>query len=712
MTEETVMRADLRGSASRDVGLLLRELAVGEFRNVVLVVETASLTTQRQDLEKIALKAGAAILVVVGPVAAEHGPVLDLPSVLSRVAAVLWVGADEGVRWTGGSQPAGPGRAGLDDLLRVLDQPKVFRKVREEVLGLPHQTASPGLEVEYLTVDPVAAGEVKAEVLRRLVAVGPATRSADHESTALKAFAEAVGAPPKSAGFVPGSPLAAVEGAAADRLAAASRALAPVAGVRGLLGRNRMLPKAALAAVADAVENQFAVAKGTIADIDTSLGRGVPPPTELVERGLPVPERVDHDALTGDLRAAVAAELRAKRTLRSLAAQAQKHGSHLGVSRGLVSDSAVTLPDPGPVVDRLRAPAACQWLPSPQSYVWLAALGTAAAAGWLPAIGRLLGPLVVLLWVVCVAWACHRLPAPATGARWAAASTGVVGAIGCACGLLSGPVPLPSAVAAAAGVVLVLAVPAIVAAAWHRSVTRWVRGLGLREVGELSGSQVRQYRTAISERWITVERRSGAANALFVLSEVLEVVAEAYKVVVDDHDRGPFRPVPQADTHALLTRVFEHDLVELVLTALEKRFAGIAAGVSYHDDRAVTERQVRDLLGDYQDHLKHRSVVDPPPGVPGGGPRDDLAAGLRRAVPADLWLWNATARDRLTQLCLAGDLRLLDLDGSAMVHVAPPESAGATGAAAVEDVVGALRLTPLRPGLVAWTVDTAKGGRR
>ncbi|NKE63903.1 hypothetical protein FXN61_47285, partial [Lentzea sp. PSKA42] len=226
-----MMTLDLRTPEGRALAESLRRRNANELgpSSRVLVVDTTdALSEHHVFFERLARlpQVTGVVLVAVGGIEANGGPVLRTPSALAGVGVTLWVGDGPGVPWEGGSQRpgAGLGESTVDDLLAALRLPKVFDRVFAEVGVMPHQAANPGLTVDYATVEPAMMRTLKLRALRQLVATGVAARLHDRESTELTSVVRSA-TEGDATSVRQGSPLYEAMTQAQRELEAASRAI-------------------------------------------------------------------------------------------------------------------------------------------------------------------------------------------------------------------------------------------------------------------------------------------------------------------------------------------------------------------------------------------------------------------------------------------------------------------------------------------------------
>ncbi|MGZ3143735.1 hypothetical protein ACVDFE_17415 [Lentzea chajnantorensis] len=701
------MTLDLRTPEGRSYATNLRRRNAGELgpSSRVLVVDTTdALGTHPEWYERLARlpQVTGVVLVAVGPLDHGDGPVLRMPSALTGVGVTLWVNDAPGVPWEGGSQPPGAGRgeSTVDDLLAALRFPGVFDRVLQEVRRMPHQSANPGVAVDYAAVEPGLTRALKLRALRQLVATGVAARLHDRESAELASVVRGA-TDGETVPVLPGSPLHEAMTAARDRVAAASRAVDALRGLGGLLGtgRTHRVVLSRLADAGEAVARYHGLTRRVLEDVDSSLAEGYPPPTELVAQGLPSPAPVNSVELADSLRKAVTTELAGGRTLPGLADQARGLGNQLGATRSLAVTGEVVDADAATWMRGLTAPPPFRPWPTPMAHLLPVVFVTCLLASWLPGMSWWPAAGLAVLWLFLVALLFARAPgSPAAGPQLAV--TALVAAVSGTAGVFLRAVPSPGA-AAGAAVAAGLGVSAVVAVVlgWNRAVDAWTAAVPVRRAAALTRQLTEQVTRTIEDRWLPADRNRRLADALLVVAGGLDAVSGVFSDVIRDR-REEGGQVLSGDSSAGLADVLHHDLVAIALEVLRPSFEEIASQMPLSGDSHRAFLRAQDLMSGYNDHLDHAGLRELPPFVTDEGPRRRLAATLWRSSDASRRVLLLTERSRMTQLCAAEDIRLLQADGAVVLHFAsadmdlPPADTGEV-VRTRGDAVGALRLTPI-----------------
>ncbi len=708
MTADPVMTLDLRTPEGQAYAANLQRRNAGELgpSSRVLVVDTTdALSKHHEWYERLARlpQVTGIVLVAVGAIDNGDGPVLRTPFALAGVGVTLWVGEGPGVPWQGGSQRPGAGRgeSTVDDLLTALRFPRVFDRVLEVIRVMPHQSANPGVEVDYAAVEPAMMRALKLRALRQLVATGVAARLHDRESAELASVVR--GATDGDAvSLRPGSPLHGAMTVARDRVAAATRAVEALRGVRGLLGTKQAhrVVLTRLADAGEAVALHHGVAGRVLEDVDSSLAEGYPPPTELVEQGLPSPAPVNSAELAVSLRKAVTTELAGGRTLPGLADQARGLGNQLGAARSLAVTGEVVEADAAMWMRGLTSPPPFKLWPAPVVHLLPIVFVTCLLASWLPEMSWWPAVGLGLLWLGLVSVLFCRTPGR-PGSGLALAATGLVaGASGAAGAFFPKPPSFPTP--ADIAILAALGISAIVAAVlmWNRAVDAWSAAVPVRRAAGLNRRLADQVTRTIENRWSPADRNRRLADALLVVAGGLDAVVGVFSDVIRDRREDDGGHTLSGDSTAGLADVLHHDLVAITLEVLRPLFEEIASRMPLSGDSHRSLLRAQELVSDYNDHLDHAGLRELPPFVTDDGPRRRLAATLWQGSAASRRILLLTERSRMTQLCAAEDIRLLQADSAVVVHFAsadmdlPPTGSGEV-IRTRGDAVGALRLTPI-----------------
>jgi hypothetical protein len=722
---DPVMTLDLRtpeGQAYADNLGRRNASELGPSSRVLLVDTTDALSEHHVYFERLARlpQVTGVVLVAVGGIEGNGGPVLRTPSALAGVGVTLWIGDGPGVPWEGGSNRPGAGRgeSTVDDLLAALRFPRVFDRVFADVGVMPHQAANPGLAVDYATVEPGMMRALKLRALRQLVATGVAARLHDRESTELTSVVRSA-TEGDATSVRQGSPLHEAMALAHRELQAAARAMDRWRSWRGLFGlaRAHRVVLDRLSAAGDALLRHHRVARRALEDVGSSLAEGCPPPSELVEQGLPSPAPVNSEEMAEAVRKAVTTELICGRTLPGIAEQARRLGNQLGAARSLAVTEQDSAADLETWARGLISPPPVVVWPKPIAYLLpLMFLTCLASAAW-PNLGTWPLLLMVTGWLGLTAVLTADSPAnvelglvygSVVFASVAGAATGLKSTAGTSFGLPTG-----------LGVVTALVVVALLSAylVWRKIVDQWRNAVPLRKAVNANKRLADQVSRTIEQRWSPADRSRRLADSLLVVAGGADAVVEVFRDVIED--------VKDADgEHAVgdrsigLAEVLHHDLVAITLEVLRPSFDAISSRMPLSGDSHRSLLRARELVADYHDHLEHSGLRELPSFVTDDGPRRRLAATLWQSSSSSRRILQLTERSRMTQLCAAEDIRLLQAEGARVVHFAsadmdlPPIGGGSDEVIRTKgDAVGALRLTPILARYVEREVQTQGDAR-
>jgi hypothetical protein len=694
---------------------------LGLASNVLVIDTTTELTDHHRWFEQLALlpQITRLILLAVGPLTSGAAtPRLSPPSSLQGLGVVLWAGDERGVLWAGGSQPPGArhGRMTVEDLITALRLPAVFKRVLEEVRQMPHQVAAPGLEVDHAAVDSGLLRTVKVRSLRQLTATGVSARTQDRESTGLTSLVTGTTRPSdQSAGIRPGSEVHELGKSSGNRISAVTAAVRLLGRARGLLGgarTNGTVPQK-LASAATALSQHHDTVQRLLDDIDSSLAEGYPPATELVERGLPAPEPVNAPELAEELRTVFTAELMGGRTLPGLAEQARSLGNRLSAARGgLAAGEGAAIPPAEPIVRRLMNPPAFVLWPVPVAHCLPAVFLTCLAAGWLPLTGFVVGGLVALCWLGAVAMVFAAAPTRTGPPVVPLVLVGLLGVTAAAAGVfLPGTVRLGYTGEMLVTAVMLAGVVGAAAWMWRVAAAAWARGLQLERAAALSRQLVTHIESVAVREWTSAEHNRRLADSLFVISGALDAISDVFSDVAGFHHTGDgeFVDTASVDMASDLVDVLRHDLVSITLAVLRPCFNEISSRAPLSNDRRRFTHRAREMVAEYNDHLENVGLRELPPGVADDGPRRQLAATLWRGSEVGRRILQSNGRSQMTQLCAAADVKLLHAGNAVTLHFASWDAdvALSQGGEVIRtggDAVGVLRLTPLKAGLVEWSV--------
>uniref|UniRef100_UPI0039BFF5C0 hypothetical protein n=1 Tax=Lentzea alba TaxID=2714351 RepID=UPI0039BFF5C0 len=675
----------------------------------VLVVDTTDALSEHhvyfERLARLPQVTGVVLVAVGGIDPTGDGPTLRTPSALAGVGVTLWVGDGPGVPWEGGSQRPGAGRgeSTVDDLLAALRFPKVFDRVFADVGVMPHQAANPGLAVDYATVEPGMMRALKLRALRQLVATGVAARLHDRESTELTSVVRSA-TEGDATSVRQGSPLHEAMATAQRELQAAARSIERWRSWRGLFGLTKahrvVLDR--LSAAGDALLRHHRVARRALEDVDSSLGEGYPPPSELVEQGLPTPAPVNSEEMAESVRKAVTTELIGGRTLPGIAEQARRLGNQLGAARSLAVTEQDSAADLETWARGLISPPPVKVWPAPVAHLLPVMVLTCLLGTALPGLGAWPLLLMIPLWTGLIALLSVNSPVDIDlGLIYGAMA--FASAVGAAIGLRY-PAGFSFETLVSAGILVLLVSVSVVSSylAWRSVVDRWRDAIPLRKAVNANKRLSEQVSRTIEQRWSPADRVRRLADSLLVVAGGVDAVVEVFTDVIEHVKDSDSEHTFGGDRSAGLAEVLHHDLVAITLEVLRPSFDAIASRMPLSGDSHRSLLRAQELVADYNDHLEHSGLRELPAFVTDEGPRRRLAATLWQSSASSRRILQLTERSRMTQLCAAEDVRLLQADGARLVHFAsadmdlPPIDGGSDEVIRTKgDAVGALRLTPI-----------------
>ncbi|MDT7786169.1 MAG: hypothetical protein QOF58_4588 [Pseudonocardiales bacterium] len=705
---DPVMTLDLRAPGFQD------DLRTPSSR--VLVVDTTDALSEHhvyfEQLSRLPQVTGV-VLVAVGGLGAD--PVLRTPSALAGVGVTLWVGDGVGVPWEGGSQRPGAGstESTVDDLLSALRLPKVFDRVLADVGVMPHQAASPGLAVDYAVVEPGMMRSLKLRALQQLVATGVAARLHDRESTELTSVMRSA-TEGDATSVRQGSPLYEAMSHAQRELQAAKRSIDRWRTWRGLLGLKQahrvVLDR--LAAAGNALLRHHRIARKALVDVDSSLSEGYPPPGELVEQGLPSPAPVNSREMAEAVRKAVTTELIGGRTLPGIAEQARRLGNQIGAARSLAFTEQDSAADLEKWAQGLIAPPPVPVWSRPVGFLIAVAGATTLFSTLVSGLGAWPLLLMVPLWLGLVSLVSAHSPV-GLDLAFLYAITFFAASLGGAVGLGNAPDGSPGPLAAAGFLLGTVAVALLSTyLVWRGVAGQWGGDVPLRQAAAADKRLSGQMSRTIAQRWSPADRSRRLADSLLVVAGGVDAVVEVFREAIDDA-KDPGGEHTFGDSSAGLAEVLHHDLVAVTLEVLRPSFDAIASRLPLSGDSQRSLVRARELLAVYDDHLEHAGLRELPSFVTDDGPRRRLAATLWQSSASSRGILQLNERSRMTQLCAAEDVRLLQADGAKVVHFAsadmdlPPIDNGSDEVIRTKgDAVGALRLTPILARYVEREVQT------
>ena len=639
------------------------------------------------------------LLVLVGPIATDEDgrAVLRQSAMLGAQSTTLWVGDERGSRWEGGTdhgrQPESDAADAVEDLLEVLRSRRVFDEVVGLVRRIPFQAACPALDVVHPSVRPAELTSLLRRALRQLSGVDDGPAAADEPTPPVVATA--------AAAVTPGSRLDQARSAARQRLAAAVRATADLRRWNGPWSPGGAATRDLVAAADTAVERHRTLALEAVA-----LAERLPVPDDaaLEAVGVPRPHPVDHGAVAAAMRGLLESRLHGGslplvgRSLRQLA---NRQAHHDADTRAVAA--RVVLEQPVP---KTAWPAVLAVLP--------VALATCFIAAGQPSAGTIAGPALAVLWLGLAAVLLSRRPPGGPPTAPAVGGVAVAAAAGTALGLL-GPVwpALPTAGEAAVVTACALVPFAALGALWRAQVDRWTASLALAAGQALTDRLAVLVDRSVVTRQATADLRRRTADAALLLAGGCDDVRDVFAATCAD---GPVDEEPPTGHHHDLLEVIHRDLELIGTAALEDCLDAIASGAPLTADAGLVASRARDLTKEYVEYLGRSGVHRRPP-VGDADARRDLEAAFWEDSAHARRVLKATGREEMRQLCHVADLRRLNSDwsGVGVVRFAPEhvrDLFGVMGEEIVDtdrDVVGVLRLVPLRPGVVRRVQPTASG---
>jgi hypothetical protein len=706
---------------------------LGLTRRVVVVDETTKLMDHHHRYERLATlpQVDKVICVVIGGVGGVAGQ-LQQPTAMTTVAAVLWVGSQHGVHWSGGADRADPsGREhadGLHELIRTLRVAEVFDEVYRRTREFPYHTASPGLDVEWIDVPEQVVTQQRVVALRSATATGLAGRGQESASRLTEALdrAAAVMSQTRRQGADPMPADAVLERARADaqhRLRRATAAVEQLSGVTGLLGTEGGVRNTTphLVAAGKALGEYLRLVTDTVRGVGANLASGHPPVHELVELGLPQPWGVDRAALSSDVAGAVTADLRAGRPLPEISSQLRRFAVRSAPQGAVSAQQELASSNAGSLAAQLTSPPAVAFgWPTPLTLLTGMTLVTCLAAAGLPQSGGLAGPLLSLAGMLTTALLLARCTnrAGTLGAAvvldWSLVAVGAAAAVGVVGGrfLLSRSITtLSPGTELMVIVILVATMLGTGVAGWTMVVRAWSREIGVQDAAAAYLRLSQLLETVISSEWLPAHQRRQLADTALVVASVIDDVekaaTETLAVLEESDDRsgsGVRSVVLDERGGPELVDVLRQDLAELTILAVSPCLDGIRRGTQLSVQAGQYADYVRRLFTDYTTHLETHGVHALPPGITNDAPRHKLRVAMWHHSGSGRRILDSNQHSELVQLCTSGEVRLLNTAGAGVFHFAPQDARDAFDADDVTwtaaSAVGAVRLVPLRSGLV------------
>lgn len=678
----------------------------------------------------------AVVCVAVGEAGADNrldGVALSLPPAL-RYATVLWVGDTSGVDWApdrSGPRPAGQPRDALGHLISALLVPTLFDQVVATAETLPSAVLNPGIRLVSSTSDAVELAEARAAAVESLCANG-------HDAPDLGAAVRRAYLPSSRDGAVLSGPVLQVRVEALQRLDIVDELVRKLGTVLALFEADRPGKKlgARLTWAGQAAENHRLMTAELLNRMDGSVQVGRPSVEDVVELGAPHPREADSGQIADDLRQAVDTRLAAgdalgtvAQTLRMVAANESPQGCTAAIDE-VDRRGPVTLP----------MPAFRSW---PLSLLTLPLIFlTCALTVLLCGPGRLgwtLGAVLGLGWFAGGWLLLSRRPGAEgeTGLRAALfpalLTYGSAALAGIGAGVLAGSlfavrlalllVDVPGWMTVVAIAVFTLTWCTTVVRSWSAAVRAWQDELRADAVRATVADLTRIAEDVTAREWLPVLRRRGLAAAATQVSHGLDEIADTLRdkgnqLFVDAHapngDVQLIRPVPQE-----LCAVIRHDLLDVCRDALQP--AWLAAG---SPREGMYAQRLDRLLMEYGTDVQREGLLTASRFSSDNGPRDALMSRVWTESPVALAALRTTAGGDMTQLCRGGQLgylstaadpglvrfaprrlrEVLDREGVHKGLLADPGVVWSDGG----ELVGALRLLPLRPESVRHVVKGAR----
>lgn len=713
-------------------------------RRVVVIDDVTKLIEHYQRYERLAAlpQVEKVICVAIGGLDGARTE-FQIPTAMVTVAATLWVGDRDGVNWSGGADRArvrGQEKdTDLSDLISVLRTPEVFDEVYRRTRDFPHQTASPGLDVDRIDVPEQVLTDRRVVALRSIVATGLAAREQEAGSRLTEVLdrvaTQMSGARNRVLDQVPVEALLQqVRTGAHIQLRRAHSALQRLASLAGLLGAHGGVrhTKSLLATAGSALYEHQALATETVRRVGANLASGYPPVHELVEIGLPQPSGVDHVALSSEVGAAVSADLRAGHPLPDISGQLRRFAVRvapqgaIGAGRTISSSRVESLT----TVLKKPPPVTFGW-PAPLVLLTGIAFLTCFAATMLPQPSGIAGPVLSLCWIVLTGLLLARrsgqngVKAMAFAVDWGLIAVGAAAVAGVVSGALASQSVdtsgLPVEAEFLAVLLLVLVMLGTGALSWNWMIHSWSRKVGLQEALDANQYLVQLLDEVIAAEWRPAQQRRQLADTALAVASGIDDVAELATellTVLEEVESGGGAEAEFPSAAGLgggreLVAVLRRDLAELTILAIEPCLAGIRRAGPQSAQPGQYADHTRHLFTDYSGHLETRGVHALPAGIRDEAPRQALRAALWHQSDASRQILRSNHRSELIQLCAAGEVRLLNAADSEVFRFAPQD---ARDVLAADDViwvsgtaVGVVRLVPLRPGLVEITPIACKG---
>ncbi|WP_157358206.1 hypothetical protein [Amycolatopsis alba] len=645
------------------------------------------------------------------------GAVLEIPAALTY-AAILWAGDTRGVEWAPGSKAPRPatGTDSLDSLIAALCVPEVF----DQVLAAAERTGpatSPGVRVVPVGPDAQELAEARDAVVRRLgsgeAAVSPA---------GLKDLRSIGGErPPDRAELA--DPVRAAGAEAARRVRLTGSLVAQLGTAQAVFGSRR--PTARLgehfAWASEAAENHRLFLVEVLDRVDGHLESGYPLLDDVLDLGVPAPVEVDRRQLVTDLRDHVDRRVEAGVSLPGLARELRMAAAS-AAPQGCAATLQKIREHPAPV---LVMPRFSRWPLSLAAIPWIFFSCFALTVLLGPGLGGwVAGGLLAAAWFGAGWLLLSRSPTPegergfdatlppALLAYAIAAVAGVFTRFSPETVLLSS---LISPLAAQSLSVAVVAISAcVVVFGWRSAVRRWQAAVDsavlLETIARLTGLA----ENAVGREWVPMRRHAAIAVAATEVASSLEEIGRELERSGELLFSGPSDGPGREPRHSVPPEVYDvvrGDVADLVMAALEPVWPATESGRDVTP--GVLSKGFDRLLHRYDTHVRRRGLLAPPEFGRDRRARDALTARVWAESADSPAVLRMAADADLTQLCRSSQLRFLrTVNEPELIRFAPAQvrrvlAEQGTARPVTADpritwsesgeVVGALRLSPLRP---------------
>ncbi|MET1076198.1 MAG: hypothetical protein ABWY11_26375, partial [Umezawaea sp.] len=526
---------------------------------VIVIDNTESLVHNHELFQRLVSlnHVRAVICVAVGRIDQDEAAVMRQSTAIGSAGVTLWVGDEWGSRWAGGTDrpiPITQGPPGFDDLLAALQSRQVFDKVYQTVRDVPHQTASPGLDVVRPTFSADEMRVMRLASLREFVEHSTSDRAWPAPPAPAR-HGEPVD--PRRDAVVPESSLGRSAHLLRRAVADLVSATTSVTSFTALLSGR---PRVDLEPTAAALEAHLARVDEmlTLLDRHTSGLDGAGPTTRI---GVPEVDPSDNQALSASLRDLVRLELAQGRSLNDLSTHLRRMANQCASGKGEAVRAEL-----GAV--RARSP---QEVPPPA--LWpvpslLLAVGAAVTGGLVAWAASSIVPGVVLslLWAVMTALFALRLPGRAsTRPRWPDWTLiTVVVALGAGGTAAATRLPRPGFPAIWISPIILVSVVGLFVAVdrlWHHAAAGWVDRVrpdlirqSITKVDTLVGDAVRDHVRSM-------RHRNRLSDAALLLASGADDLSRFYAERA--MSGGPPEPIPHHGATAALMAVLRSDLVDL-----------------------------------------------------------------------------------------------------------------------------------------------------